>query len=58
MSKEQLILEVLRTVGVYQVVRERVNSDQELTRLFDRDFSELVRLVSKNKALGQASQRA
>ncbi|MBL6978161.1 MAG: hypothetical protein ISR61_04370 [Desulfobacteraceae bacterium] len=58
MTTEQAILEVLRTVGVYQEAREQVNSDQELTRLFDRDFSELVRLVSKSKALGQASQRA
>lgn len=47
MSKEQVILQVLRDAGIYEHVRERVSSDQELARLFDQNFDELIQLVSK-----------
>ena len=42
MSKEQVILQVLRDAGVYERVREKVSSDEELTRLFDEDFQQLI----------------
>jgi len=42
MSKEQVILQVLRDAGVYQQAREKVESDEELVRLFDQDFEQLI----------------
>jgi len=45
MSKEQVILQVLRDAGIYERIRERVNSDAELVRLFDEDFQHLISKV-------------
>ena len=47
MSKQQVILQVLRDAGVYQQAREKTDSDQELVDLFCNRFDELVQLVSK-----------
>ena len=47
MSKEQVILQVLREAGILERVRERVGSDAELVRLFDQDFEKLVEQVQK-----------
>ncbi|MFH1628479.1 MAG: hypothetical protein ABIE47_07115 [Pseudomonadota bacterium] len=44
---EQAIIEILKSVGVYDRAREKVSSDAELVRLFDEDFDELVRQVQK-----------
>ena len=44
---EQVIVEILKQVGVYQQAREKVGSDAELVRLFDQNFDELIQLVSK-----------
>lgn len=44
---EQAIIEILKSVGVYQQARERVDSDQELATMFDQNFDELIQLVSK-----------
>ena len=47
MSKEQVILQVLRDVGVYQQARRLVSSDAELAKLFDQDFQKLIEQVQK-----------
>ena len=47
MDVEQVILQVLRDVGIYERVREKVNNDAELARLFDQDFEKLVEQVQK-----------
>ena len=44
---EQMILEILRAVGIYEEARKLVDSDAQLATLFDRNFEELVRLVKK-----------
>jgi len=44
---EQVIIEILKSVGAYEKAREKVGSDAELVRLFDQDFDELIQLVSK-----------
>jgi hypothetical protein len=44
---EAVIVEILQAVGVYDGVKKKVTSDEELARLFDQDFEELIRLVSK-----------
>jgi len=44
---EKAILEILRSVGVYEQAREKINTDQELVDLFCNRFDELVRLVSE-----------
>ena len=46
MSKEEVILQVLRDIGVYDRIRGKVNSDQELARLFDEDFQEFISIAS------------
>ena len=43
MNKEQVILQVLRGVGILDRVREKVGSDAELVRLFDEDFEQLIK---------------
>ena len=45
MSKEQVILQVLRDARIYERVREKVSSDEELARLFDQDFQKLIEQV-------------
>jgi len=45
MSKEQVILQVLREVGILEQARKLVSSDQELARLFDQDFEQLIKKV-------------
>lgn len=45
MSTEQAIIEILKSVGVYQQAREKVSGDAELVELFDRDFDELIARV-------------
>ncbi|MBC8466691.1 MAG: hypothetical protein H8D55_02520 [Deltaproteobacteria bacterium] len=47
MSKEQVILQVLREAGIYQQAREKVSSDAELARLFDEDFENLMRVCAE-----------
>ncbi|MDZ7699908.1 MAG: hypothetical protein U5R49_24275 [Deltaproteobacteria bacterium] len=44
---EQLIVEILRAVGVYGEARKLVDSDERLAELFQNDFEELIRLVKK-----------
>ncbi len=44
---EQVIIEILQSVGVYEDAKRKVGSDAELVELFDQDFNELIRLVSK-----------
>jgi len=44
-SKEQVIVEILQAVGVYDGAREKVSSDEELVRLFDEDFEQLIQKV-------------
>ena len=44
---EQVIVEILKAVGVYEQAREKVSSDRELVELFDQGFDELIQLVSK-----------
>jgi len=39
---EQAIIEILKSVGVYQQARKLVSSDVELVRLFKEDFEELI----------------
>ena len=45
MSKEQVIVEILQMVGIYDKAREKVSSDSELARLFDQDFEQLIKKV-------------
>ena len=45
MSKEQVILQVLKSVGVYEQAREKVSSDEELAKMFDEDFQQLISKV-------------
>ena len=47
MNESAAILEILRSVGVYDQARENIDSDQELVDLFCNRFDELVVLVSK-----------
>ena len=47
MSKEQVILQVLKDTGIYERIKEKVGSDEELAMLFDQGFDELIQLVSK-----------
>ena len=42
MSKEQVIVQILKSVGVYEQAREKVSSDRELVELFDQDFQTLI----------------
>lgn len=44
---EQVIIEILKEVGVYEGVREDVSSDAELATIFDQNSDELIRLISK-----------
>ena len=44
---EQAIIEILKSVGVYEKARETVGSDAELVDLFQNDFYELIQ-----KAIG------
>lgn len=44
---ERVIMEILQAVGVYEDARRKVSSDQELATMFDQNFDELIRLVSK-----------
>ena len=46
MSKEQVVLQVLRDAGVYEKARKLVSSDAELARMFDSQFDELIQLAS------------
>jgi len=43
---EQVIIEILRSLGIYESIRKKVSSDQELIRMFDSQFDELIQLVS------------
>jgi len=47
MEVEQAIVEILKSVGVYERAREIIGSDAELIRLFDQDFEQLVEQVQK-----------
>ena len=42
---QQAIIEILKSVGVYQQAREKVGSDEELARLFDEDFEKLIQKI-------------
>jgi len=42
MSEKEVILQVLRDVGIYEQARRLVSSDEELARLFDEDFQQLI----------------
>ena len=44
---EHVIIEILKEVGVYQQVKEKIPSDAELTRLFAKDFEKLIEQVQK-----------
>jgi len=36
------ILEILKSLGIYDRAREKFDSDEQLAKCFDRDFDELV----------------
>ena len=42
---EQVVIEILKEIGVYQQAREKVDSDQELVDLFHNHFDELIKKV-------------
>ena len=44
---EPIIIEILKEVGVYQQVKEKIPSDAEMTRLFAQDFEKLIEQVQK-----------
>ena len=46
-DEAKAILEILRSVCVYEQARELVKSDAELAELFQNDFDELIRVVKK-----------
>ena len=42
---EQVVIEILKTVGVYERAKQIIGSDAELVRLFDEDFEQLIHRV-------------
>ncbi len=44
---EQVIIQILKSVGVYERAKRIVGSDAELVRLFNEDFEKLVEQVQK-----------
>lgn len=48
-QEQACILEVLRSVGVYERSRSKVSSDRELAITFDQDFEKLIELITDNK---------
>ncbi|MDZ7699504.1 MAG: hypothetical protein U5R49_22060 [Deltaproteobacteria bacterium] len=40
---EQVIVEILSDIGIYEQVREKVSSDGELVELFQNDFEQLIK---------------
>ncbi len=50
MSQEQVILQVLREVGILDRIRERVSSDRELVELFCDRFGDLVEIIENETA--------
>ena len=42
MSKEEVIIDILQSVGIYEKARKLVSSDTELARMFHQDFFELI----------------
>ena len=46
-ERGKVIVDILKKVGIYERVREKVGSDADLVRLFNQNFDELILLVSK-----------
>ena len=42
---EQVIIEILISLGIYEKARRLVSSDEELARLFNGNFQELISKV-------------
>jgi len=42
---EQVIIEILKSVGIYEKAKRIIGSDAELVRLFDEDFQQLISKV-------------
>jgi len=42
MDVEQVIVEILKAVGVYEKARKIIGSDEELARMFNEEFEQLI----------------
>ena len=49
-NKKQVIVEILKSVGAYPEIREKVNSDKELVELFCDRFEDLVAIIQNETA--------
>ncbi len=49
MSRTTIIIEILKSLGIYAAVKEKADviSDEQLATLFDRDFEKLIAQVQK-----------
>ena len=47
---EQVIIEILKSVGVYPKIREKISSDDELVELFCDRFGDLVAIIQNETA--------
>ena len=56
-NNEQVIVEILKSVGAYPEIREKVNSDRELVELFCDRFEDLVAIIQNETASRESSPR-
>ena len=47
MNVEQAIIEILKSVGIYERARRIIGSDVELAKLFDEDFEQLISKIGE-----------